>query len=109
LGGPIVLVWDNLTAHYDAVMQKLITARTWLRVNRFPTYAPELNPVEGLWSNLKRGLGNLAARSIDQLTVLVKPDSRRCNTAPTSSTPSSPRPASSWLPIHLETLTYQPQ
>jgi len=72
LGGPIVLVWDNLTAHHDAVMQKLLTARTWLTVYRLPTYAPELNPVEGVWSNLKRGLGNLAARSIDQLAVLVK-------------------------------------
>jgi putative transposase len=72
LGGPIVLVWDNLTAHHDAVMRTLLTARTWLTVYRFPTYAPELNPVEGVWSNLKRGLGNLAARSIDQLTVLVK-------------------------------------
>jgi transposase len=61
-----------LTAHHDAVMRTLLTARTWLTVYRFPTYAPELNPVEGVWSNLKRGLGNLAARSIDQLTVLVK-------------------------------------
>lgn len=72
LGGPIVLVWDNLTAHHDTVMQKLITARSWLTVFRFPTYAPELNPVEGVWANLKRGLGNLAAHSIDQLAALVK-------------------------------------
>lgn len=72
LGCPIVLVWDNLTAHHDAVMGKLLTARTWLTVYRFPTYAPELNPVEGVWSNLKRGLGNLAARGIDQLAALVK-------------------------------------
>ena len=72
LDSPIVLVWDNLTAHHDAVMQKLIDARSWLTVSRFPTYAPELNPVEGVWANLKNGLGNLAARNIDQLTALVK-------------------------------------
>lgn len=72
LGGPIVLVWDNLTTHHDTAMRTLIAARTWLTVYRFPAYAPELNPVEGVWSHLKRGLGNLAACGIDQLAALVK-------------------------------------
>jgi transposase len=27
--------------------------RSWLVIERLPAYAPELNPVEGLWSNLK--------------------------------------------------------
>jgi transposase len=27
--------------------------RGWLVVERLPGYAPELNPVEGVWSNLK--------------------------------------------------------
>jgi len=27
--------------------------RDWLRVERLPAYAPELNPVEGLWGNVK--------------------------------------------------------
>ena len=27
--------------------------RSWLVVERLPAYAPELNPVEGLWSHLK--------------------------------------------------------
>jgi DDE superfamily endonuclease len=31
----------------------LSTQRSWLVVERLPAYAPELNPVEGLWSNLK--------------------------------------------------------
>lgn len=46
LGGPVVLVWDNLTAHHDAAMRALIETRAWLTVFRFPTYASELNPVE---------------------------------------------------------------
>jgi hypothetical protein len=46
LGGPIVLVWDNLTAHKDALMRSLIATRPWLTVFYLPTYAPELNPVE---------------------------------------------------------------
>jgi putative transposase len=72
LGGPIVLVWDNDTAHKDAAMKKLIAARAWLTVFYLPAYAPILNPVEGAWSALKRSLGNLAPRGTDALTALVK-------------------------------------
>jgi hypothetical protein len=60
LHAPIVLVWDNLNTHVSAVMREFIDAhRQWLTVVRLPDYAPELNPVEGVWSHMKRGLGNL--------------------------------------------------
>jgi DDE superfamily endonuclease len=72
LGGPIVLVWDNLNTHVSAAMQELIAARLWLTVYQLPAYAPELNPVEGVWSHLKRSLANLAKRNIAQLTALIK-------------------------------------
>jgi putative transposase len=72
LDGPIVLVWDNSTQHVDTAMRRLIATRTWLTVYRLPSYAPDLNPTEGVWSHLKRGLGNLAARTTDQLATLVK-------------------------------------
>lgn len=73
LGGPIVLVWDNATSHTDAAMRKLIAARSsWLTVFRLPAYAPDLNPAEGVWSCLKRGLGNLAPHTTDQLATLAR-------------------------------------
>jgi hypothetical protein len=72
LGAPIVLVWDGLPAHKSAKMRALIAARPWLRVYRLPGYAPELNPVENLWSNLKRGLANLAPGGINDLLHTVK-------------------------------------
>jgi transposase len=53
-------------------MRQLIAARSWLTVYQLPAYAPELNPVEAVWSNLKRSLANLAKQGIDQLTALVK-------------------------------------
>jgi DDE superfamily endonuclease len=59
LGGPIVLVWDNLNTHVSAAMAELIAARPWLTVYRLPPYAHELNPVESVWSHLKRSLANL--------------------------------------------------
>jgi putative transposase len=75
-------VGDNLTAHHDTVMRQLIDTRAWLTVFRFPAYAPELNPVEGLWAHLKHGLGDLVACSIDQLTALAKTRLKRLQYRP---------------------------
>ncbi|MGW4476580.1 IS630 family transposase [Nonomuraea sp. NPDC004354] len=72
LGGAIVLVWDNLNTHVSRAMHELIAARLWLTVYQLPPYAPELNPVEGVWSHLKRSLANLTKHSLEQLTALVK-------------------------------------
>jgi putative transposase len=72
LAGPIVLVWDNLNTHISNLMRQMIAARPWLHVIRLPAYAPELNPTEGVWSHLKRSIGNLAVRGIDQLQAIVK-------------------------------------
>jgi transposase len=72
LAGPIVLVWDNLNTHISNLMRPMIAARPWLHVIRLSTYAPELNPTEGVWSHLKRSVGNLAVGGIDQLQAIVK-------------------------------------
>src|SRR3954449_5294563 len=36
LGGPIVLIWDNLKTHVSTAMAELIAARPWLTVYRLP-------------------------------------------------------------------------
>ena len=46
-------------------MRAFVAAHDWLSVVQLPAYTPELNPAEGVWSHLKRGLGNLAACSTD--------------------------------------------
>lgn len=66
LGGPIVPVWDNDRRHLSTAMRAEIETGTRLTVFRLPAYAPELNPAEGIWSSLKRGLANLAPRDTDQ-------------------------------------------
>jgi putative transposase len=72
-GGPLVVVWDNLNpAHVSGPMADLIAARPWLRVFQLPPYAHELNPVEPVWSHLKRSLANLTKHNIAQLTARVK-------------------------------------
>ena len=62
----VVLIWDGLPAHRSRPMQDfLATQQDWLYVGRLPAYAPDLNPVEDLWENLK---GNeLANQSADNL------------------------------------------
>ena len=73
LGGPIVLVWDNVRLHLTAGMWEFIAANAeWLTVFQLPTYAPDLNPQEGVWSLVKRDIGNLAAVDLSQITRAVK-------------------------------------
>jgi DDE superfamily endonuclease len=82
LNGPVVLVWDGLNTHTSRAMRELIAARSWLTVYRLPPYAPELNPVEPVWSNLKRSLANLTKHNISELTALVKTRLRRMQHRP---------------------------
>lgn len=72
LQAPIVLVWDGLSAHKTPAMRTAITARAWLRVYQLPAYAPELNPVEKVWSTMKRSLANLAVQTATELAAAVK-------------------------------------
>jgi transposase len=64
----VTLIWDGLPSHRSRTMQAWIRRqRRWLVVERLPGYAPDLNPVEGLWGNVKgTELANLCADTIDQ-------------------------------------------
>ena len=56
--------------------------RDWLTVVRLPAYAPDLNPAEGVWANMKNGLGNLAASNVDQLAAVVRKRLKRIQYRP---------------------------
>ncbi|GAA2934322.1 hypothetical protein GCM10020221_32550 [Streptomyces thioluteus] len=45
----------DFTTHLTASMRKFTAERDWLHVYQLPPYAPDLNPVEGIWSLLRRG------------------------------------------------------
>ncbi|MEU3855513.1 transposase [Streptomyces sp. NPDC029554] len=73
LGGPIVLVWDNARLHLTKLLREFIDkSADWLTFIQLPTYAPVLNPTEGIWSLVKRDIGNLAAADLSQNTRVVK-------------------------------------
>ncbi len=68
LKAPIVLIWDNLNVHRAAGMREYAAAHDWLTVVQLPSYAPDLNPVEGIWSLLRRGpLANTAFTDAEHL------------------------------------------
>jgi transposase len=70
LGGEkATLLWAGLPAHRSRALRDwLNTQRSWLVVERLPAYAPDLNPVEGLWSSLKAvELANLATPSLGEV------------------------------------------
>ncbi len=67
--GKVILIWDGLSAHTSAETKEFLKGQNdWLTIKRFPTYAPELNPVEYLWSTMKtRDLVNLSVDKVENL------------------------------------------
>jgi transposase len=65
----VILVWDQLPAHHSIDMKTWLTAQTgWLQVVELPGYAPDLNPVEPMWSAVKgKDLANYAAIDLADL------------------------------------------
>ena len=53
--GRMVMIWDGAPIHRSHLIQKFLAngAAQRLHVERLPAYAPELNPGEGLWQQLK--------------------------------------------------------
>jgi hypothetical protein len=78
-GQRVVLIWDGLSAHWSHRMRAHLDAqRDWLTVERLPAYAPELNPVEYLWANLKGGeLANFASDTVPEVADQAQQGIRR--------------------------------
>jgi transposase len=65
-GRRVVLLWDRLGAHKSGAMRAYLgRQRAWLTVEPLPGYAPELNPIEQVWGNVKGGeLANVCAEGL---------------------------------------------
>ncbi len=72
-GQKLILIWDGLPAHKSRIMTDYLqTQRHWLTVERLPGYAPDLNPVETLWGNVKgQELANRCAEDLTELDTAV--------------------------------------
>lgn len=78
-GERVLLLWDGLSSHHSLVMKAYLeTQRSWLRIERMPAYAPELNPVEGFWGHLKGGvMANRGDDTVEELIELASGGVRR--------------------------------
>jgi hypothetical protein len=81
-GEYVILVWDGLPAHRSGEMNAFLESqRDWLQVERLPGYAPDLNPVEGLWGNIKgQELANQSADNLGEVADAVKAGFERVKT-----------------------------
>jgi transposase len=70
----VLLVWDGLPAHRSRRMREWVhSQRHWLSVEQLPGYAPELNPLEQAWGNLKsQELANLCSDTIDEVAGIAE-------------------------------------
>lgn len=78
--GKLLLIWDGLPSHRKKEVKEFLeTQRSWLQVERFPAYAPELNPVEYLWSTGKNtDLANLyLSDGLEDIDTAVRKYKRR--------------------------------
>ena len=82
--GKVFLIWDGLGGHWSkAVKEHIHTNRSWLTAFRFPAYAPELNPVEGVWSASKsKDFANFCPRDVLDLEARIKKSRARIQRNP---------------------------
>jgi putative transposase len=72
LRGKVIVVWDGGSNHKGPLVRELLRRFHRLQLERLPAYAPDLNPVEMLWSHLKYGLmANFIPRHVNHLDRVV--------------------------------------
>lgn len=78
-GKKLLLIWDGLPAHRARVVTSYIASQKhWLRVERYPAYAPELSPVEFIWSPMKtKDLAHVPPKGLRHLKRMVRRSFRR--------------------------------
>jgi transposase len=73
--GTILIIWEGSPIHKGQPIKDLLQrgAAKRLHLERLPGYAPELNPDEGLWNDLKRvELKNRCCRNLEELSVELR-------------------------------------
>jgi len=76
---PLMLVWDRLPAHRSGMVRDYIDSLGGrIEVSYLPAYAPELNPVEYIWSYWKQHeLPNVCPKDYWQLSETARRTLRR--------------------------------
>ena len=76
--GPVILLWDRGQSHTHHLVRAWLATHPRWHIVWFPPYAPELNPVELVWSYLKYGrLANLTPDTVEDIQQAVGRERRR--------------------------------
>ena len=68
ISGPITILWDAIPIHGSKPTNQYLEHHDYLTVEQFPSYAPELNPVDKVWLYLKYDrLPNYVPITVDEL------------------------------------------
>jgi putative transposase len=67
LRGPVILLLDNSSTHKGKAIERFLDKHPRLYIEYFPSYAPQLNPDEGVWSLAKRELANSYPKDVGEL------------------------------------------
>lgn len=70
--GPLLLLWDNAPIHERQKVQQFISRQARLYVENFPRYAPEMNPVEFVWTQADEYMAGTAPANVKELQQNVK-------------------------------------
>ncbi len=78
-GKKLLLIWDRLPAHRSKLVKDYIESqKSWLRVEHYPAYAPELSPIEFMWSAMKsKDLAQIPPKGLRHLKRIIKKSVRR--------------------------------
>lgn len=82
LPGPLIVLLDNSSTHKGDPIEQLQRQHRRLHIEYFPSYAPELNPDEGVWSLAKRELANSCPRDVDELMEDILRSINRIRSSP---------------------------
>lgn len=83
LDDPIVLIWDRFLAHRAKRVQHFLEGVPEIVPYFLPPYAPELNPVEYVWSYLKMNpFANVALIDLESLATDTRRHARRVQRKP---------------------------
>ena len=66
LRGPVIALLDNSSTHKGEPLRQLLSRHRRLGIEYFPSYAPQLNPDEGVGSLAKRDLANGQPNDVDE-------------------------------------------
>jgi transposase len=72
IGGPLTVLWDQILIHSCEEVMHCLQGLSGVVVEAFPTYAPKLNPADGIWGYIKYGrLPNFTPPDLEVLRTTV--------------------------------------